>query len=515
MNRSILIVICDFLLLSLLAFSTPDLDRLRQPADTQHPIQLQMNTNQADSGKDLAAVMRQALNQEQQGHQQLLEELSKARQQASQGQALLARAQAEASQRQALLVEAQRQAGAQQALLAERERLVESFKQALLSKNAEAQRLQQEQDTLQQQYASSQGKLEAMNERLHQENIQNVLSSEKLSAMQDEIKKQTQQAATLQQQLSLLAQSNAVVQTEKDKLTGRLLVAETETRSATEQAARMQGEVQVERKEKAQLLQHADQLAAGVKALASNSGELAKEIRENRPLTPNMIFSDFLSNRVEAAFSASRSGLLGLDSSRQRVTDTILVSDGARTFALCHVQDTPLIFTSPGRDWERLTGTLEFKLFSIPIRSLSFAWPDPRVVLIPITQEEARELGCKVYKITSDPFKFQDAVLVGAREGYYGQCNFQMDLSTPGYIKLDHSFIRGLFGKFNPTRGDLVFSKGGELLGLMVNRAYCRMIHTFDASASLQFGEDVRDEHTGDTLSRLFAQTLGMPAKLQ
>jgi hypothetical protein len=82
-------------------------------------------------------------------------------------------------------------------------------------------------------------------------------------------------------------------------------------------------------------------------------------------------------------------------------------------------------------------------------------------------------------------------------------------------VKLDRNFIKGLFGKFNPSRGDLVFSKGGELLGVMANNTYCLMIHNFDASASVQCGQDVRAQHTGDMLARLYSYVYQMPSRLQ
>jgi len=138
-----------------------------------------------------------------------------------------------------------------------------------------------------------------------------------------------------------------------------------------------------------------------------------------------------------------------------------------------------------------------------------------RVVLIPVSAAQRGQLGCKVYHVSSDPFKFQDAVLVGAREGYYGECKFEIDLSTPEYVKLDRSFLKGLFGKFNPTRGDLVFSRTGELLGVMANGTYCMMIRTFDAAATFQFGQDMRAQHAADTLSLLYARVAEMPSKLQ
>jgi hypothetical protein len=106
-------------------------------------------------------------------------------------------------------------------------------------------------------------------------------------------------------------------------------------------------------------------------------------------------------------------------------------------------------------------------------------------------------------------------VIVGAVEQYYGECRFQIDVSTPGYLKLDSSFLKGLFGKFNPSRGDLVFSRTGNLLGVMANSSYCLTLTSFDITATFQFSKDVRDQRTGDTLSRLYDKMNGFPAKLQ
>ena len=107
------------------------------------------------------------------------------------------------------------------------------------------------------------------------------------------------------------------------------------------------------------------------------------------------------------------------------------------------------------------------------------------------------------------------AVLVGAREGYYGECKFQIDLSAPLYVKMDHNSLKGLFGKFNPSRGDLVFSRTGELLGVMANSTYCMMIKNFNPTATFQFAQDVRDQQTGETLARLYTLIAALPSKLQ
>lgn len=162
---------------------------------------------------------------------------------------------------------------------------------------------------------------------------------------------------------------------------------------------------------------------------------------------------------------------------------------------------------------EGLSGTLNKGKLGIPIQTLSFSLQDPRIVIIPLGSPEARQLGAKVYGVAADPFKFQDAVLVG--EGYYGECRFEIDASMPGYLKLDNSFLKGLFGKFNPSRGDLVFSRTGELLGVMANGSYCMRVEKFETAATFRFGTDVRAQRTGVILSLLYDSVSQLPFRLQ
>ena len=478
MNRSILIVICDFLLISLLAFSSVDINKVAEQK-TQKAPKLELATNQApEAGKDLAAVMRLALDEERKGRSQVVGELAHVRE----------------------------EMGRQQAMLGEREKQVANAQQQIQAKEEQAQKLQQQQAELQQQYTTAQANLQSLNQQLQSSSAETILSKEKLAAMEAELKKKEDATAAMQQQLASLSQSNQAVLNERQQLATQLQVTEAEKRSATEQVARMQDEVKAERAEKAKL-------AEGVKVLASKSGELAQEVRENRPLAPNTIYNQFNTNRVNARFDAFKQGVLGTD--KRRETETVLVTDGRNIFALCHIQDTPLTLWNPGVDWETLTGTLRHNGVSVPIPSLSFHLQDPRVVLMPISPAQARQLGCLIYPISPDPFKFQDAVLVGTRENYYGECKFEIDVTTPDYLKLDRSVLKGMFGKFNPSRGDLVFSRTGQLLGIMANSTYCMMIRNFDPAATFQFGQDMRPQHTGGTLAALYAQVSGLPAKLQ
>src|SRR5713226_776917 len=105
MNRSVLIVVCDFLLVSLLAFSTVDINKVTDEG-VQRNVRVEIATNQVDSGRDLAAVMRLALNEERKSRDLLMGELTRTRQEAG-----------------------------------ERERQAQSVQQALKAKEQETQRL--------------------------------------------------------------------------------------------------------------------------------------------------------------------------------------------------------------------------------------------------------------------------------------------------------------------------------------------------------------------------------------
>jgi len=82
-------------------------------------------------------------------------------------------------------------------------------------------------------------------------------------------------------------------------------------------------------------------------------------------------------------------------------------------------------------------------------------------------------------------------------------------------VRMDRNSLKGLFGKFNPSRGDLVFSRTGELLGVMANSTYCMMIKSFNPTATFQFAQDVRSQQPAETLARLYTLIAKLPSRLQ
>jgi hypothetical protein len=470
MNRSILIVICDFLLVSLLVFSTPDISKVSL-SGVPRALNTEKATNQVSGRQDLGDVMRLALDEERKNREALVGELAKTRLSVNQ-----------------------------------RDQQLQNFQAQLKSKEEQEARLQEQETNLVREVASAQSNVAALSQQLRDTKEESVISKEQRAAMEAQARKQAEKASALERQLAELQQSNQVMQSERANLANQLQNSEAAHRTA--QMSQLQGEVEVQRQINAKL-------ADGVKTLATRSSELAQEIRANRPLAPNEIYEQLTTNRLLASFYGLKPGVFGIDASKFKQTRIIVATDGTNTFALCHVQDTPLTLWSPGTQWEELSGTLARGNAVFPIDSVSFSSADPRVLLIPIPAAEARALGCAIYRFSQEPFKFQDAVVAGTQDSYYGECRFEIDVDTPQYVKMDRSSLRGLFGKFNPSSGDLVLSRTGELLGVMANNNYCLVIRAFDPGVALRFGPGGHNQPTAQTLSTLYAVVSQLPFKLQ
>jgi hypothetical protein len=146
------------------------------------------------------------------------------------------------------------------------------------------------------------------------------------------------------------------------------------------------------------------------------------------------------------------------------------------------------------------------------IRFLSL---DPRVVAVPVSPAQVQAIGAKVYQTALEPFKFPEAVLISGGGKGYGEVGFKLDASQRGYVQVDNRFFKRLFGDFAPSRGDLVLSKTGELLGIMVNSDYCALVNNFLPSKTIATGDDVKAQQTSQTLNDLVARYQGLPFKLQ
>jgi len=470
MNKTLLLILCDFLLLNLLALTR--WEKAEPPRPRQPPVP-EMAANAVTKEQDLVETMRQSLADQQVTRDELAQKLSAA-----------------------------------DAALAARE-------QSLSSLQADRAKLADEKAAAAAALASTQKQAQQLQEKAASATQEATLTKEQLAQLQRTLAEKEAEAARQAKALATLEKAHADARKQIEGLTMAVVVAEQEKKQLRETTDQLKSQVQLEREERLKAQATTTQLASGVGALAEKSGELTKEIRENRPLNANVLYQDFEANRVTASFSLSRHGLFG-QTNREKTANTVLVTDGRHVYALLHVADTPFPMTEHGADWEKLSVTLSHAPGgALTPTALSFLREDPRVVVIPLSRAAVGALGAKVYPLASDPYKFSEAVLIDGDGKGYGEVGFKLDPAHPGFVRVDNRFFKRVFGDFAPKRGDLVFSKTGEFLGIMVNRDYCAVIKDFTAFATLKPGNDIRAQGTGALLNGIYARVQSLPPELQ
>ena len=463
MNKTLLLFIVDFLFLNLIALTRWERAVPSRPA--QPPVN-EISANTVSKEQDLVEAMRQSLVEEQLSRQALEQRLTTT-----------------------------------DSTLASRERSLGQ--------------LQSESQKLTAQLVDTQKSQAELNLRYQAETQENSLTRSQLAQLQRELEDKKAEAARQKESLALLEQQQAEARKQIESLNVAVAVGAHEKEQLAAKATELEAQVQTERTERAKVEQATNQLAQGVGALAQNSGELTKEIRDNRPISANVLFNDFLANRVQTTFAASRKGLFG-NTTRDKEARTVFTTDGKQVYALLEVEDTPFSLREIGSDWERIsvrfdrppdyrsTGTM-----------VEFLQADPRVVVIPVDPQQVAALGAKVYPLASDPFKFPQALLISGGGKGYGELGFKLDDAHHGYFRVDNRLMKRLFGDFATSRGDLVFSETGEQLGIMVNSDYCVLLRDFSPLATIYSGESRTVQHTGSLLDSLSARVLQMPLELQ
>jgi len=340
------------------------------------------------------------------------------------------------------------------------------------------------------------------------------LSKEEMARLQRELDERRAETERQRQAIAKLEQQQAEAQQKIEGLNVSVKVAQQEKQLLQERTQDLQTQVAAERQERERVQATTTQLAQGVGQLAESSGQLTQEIRTNRPINANVLFNDFLANRVETTFTAVRPGMFK-STTREKKSATILVSSGAQIYALLHIDDTPWPITDFSYDWDSVQVQFAHPPdYRGPAKAIEFLAADPRLVVIPIDQAQADEIGAKVYQLAREPFKFPEAVLVSGGGAGYGEVGFKLDPSQPGYVRVDNRFFKRLFGDFAPSRGDLVLSKTGELLGMMVNRDYCALLKDFTPLETWPTG-DLKGRNTREFLNGIAARVRNLPPKLQ
>ncbi len=533
MNKTLLLIICDFLLLNLLALTRWD---KVEPAATPKPPVPEVSANAARQNQDLVDMMKLALEQEQATRNQLQQRLQFAESDSQSRAQTLVQLQAQKSQLETNLKQSQTAAqdlSQRYAAVAKQAADAKQQQDALTAaiKNVEAEKAQ-----MQQTVAAKQAEIQKQQVAIADLGKQQAATAQQASnlattvrvvqAEKDLVREQLEkqmQAALAAKQVELEKQQKALVELEKQRqavaaqaaqFATAAKVAESERNLLRENLTDLKKEVAVVRQEKEMLQSQTAKLSEGVGQLAAKSGELAKEIRENTPINMNLMFSEFLSNRVDVAVSAQQNVLLG-SGNRLKEVKSVLVHDGRTVMAIVHVTDTPFSLTTPlGMD--RVIARVAKPPQVLGSGALTFITADPRLAVIPVNAQQALGMGVKMYPVAKNPFKFTEAVLVNRGGRHYGEVEFKLNAATPGYVKMRNRILsRVLQGEFSPSTGDIVLSKTGEFLGVMVNPDYCAVLQTFETLPGYTFDEKTTTDMVRNRLVELQTRVGRLPFSLQ
>lgn len=497
MNRSLLLVICDFLLLSLLALA-----RFDEPEDQSAPEAEQAIEQDAMANQDLIDVLKMSLDAEQESRDELSTELKETQEE------LEARAQALA-EREAKLEETQQNAEQLAAEKASLEQQREQLAQAKEKAEAERARLAEQSEAARQKLEETERDRVELAKSLAEVKETAATSTERLRAMQAELEEKAKLAEKLAAEREALESQVKTAEMEKQTLATQLEVSRTEARTRAEQLEVAQRNIEMSQREKANLQQTTQTLAEGVGQLAESTDQIRQEVKRAQPLSMNTIFDRYQKNKVQITFNAKESGVFG-SVDEQYTFDTVLVRDGSSVYAMLPVSKTP--FADSGL--QGVQGYIQYGSRRGRFDAIGSLMADPRILALRLPENFPKSWGVNAFNLATEPLKFPKAVLV-SDQGKYGEVGFKIVPNHPEYLDMDSSIFNDLFGEFAPREGDLVFSQTGNLIGVMVNGEVAVIAPSAAVSARLSLGEKFNESEINAYQSRLRTNKSLLPPDLR
>ncbi len=324
-------------------------------------------------------------------------------------------------------------------------------------------------------------KEEAKKLELTETNLETALNS--LESISSEVTKSKEYARELEnrvtKQMETLSQSQVAYSTLQEQL--KTLSQERE--ELVNQARRMEHQTQNLQKE----LKEKDKTLAKIR-----ESSLLKELAKNRELAEqektmavqekqietlelrlrnysnNELFQRFLNRRCDITLEANGKGLFSPVSYRNKM-EAVLVKTPDQTGILIHYKDSPLNWSNfkNGLETLSLTFLLKGQDITTSLSSLCALKADPRILFLKLT--DPLPVSNVMFEIETEISRFDEALLIRCNEGKYGSFKLQLIHGRPNYFKVPSSLKTRLFGSLSPRPGDLVFSRNGKLLGIMVS----------------------------------------------
>ena len=517
MNKTLMLVICDFLLLSMLALARFD------PPKEAATATLDATTSSATAEAELIELLEESLQSELSSRQNLTEDLTETRESLQQKARALAEREAALEATQTDLAASTAQAEE----LARSKAQIEAEQAALAAEKA---RLEAESTQLAARFDRTRTELEASKSQqvelvstLGQLKAQSSVTQEKLNQTEEELIAREIALAEREAALKTAEADKAALQAERETLNRQLEVAQAERRLLEQNLTQEQTEKQQLQEEKElafaradRLTENVSQLGQGVSTLTQASEDIKKEIEAARPQTMSEIFTRFQNNRASLRFTATERGLFGAESIKTYESKSILIRDeSGATYLVTHSANSPFAFGKNANNL--LAASLEVSLANrrFPVSQIGFLSADPRILFVPLPQSLVDASGLETFPLALQPERWEEAVLVKNDESNFGRTGFRRLTESERFLKMDRPALGQLFADFASSRGDLAFTKNSQFIGLLTDTEHAVVINDFLASAITRLGKGFDPEQNAATLDRLRDRLQQLPQKVR
>lgn len=483
MNKTLLLIICDFLLLSLLAlarFDTPEEEQPEQQVLPGDPIQAQ---------EDIIEVLKLSLELEEESNQNIVSSLQ----------------------------DTQKELETTSSTLENREKeleLTQEERETLARAKEELEKNLQDRIAVLEKTESDVKQLSSV---LEEERREADRKLRQMEALQKELQDKQAAIAQAEKRQNELEESQRQAERKAQTLDTQLQLAEAESRLVRENLEQVRVEVATVRDDNVRLQEHASQLAtqltAGVNAQTDRLTEIAEQVRKSQPRNPNQIFTDFVGSgaTVDLRYQKSTRG-----GDEKRVTvRPVIVSDGQELKALITWEDTGLSESDLRNTGLNLRGDIRLGRYTYPLKTLSFLSIDTRVLVIPLESAWTSLLESEPFYIATDPLKFEYAVLIDSENGTSGEAKFKVEINTPDHFRIDSRFLNRLMGEFSPKESDIMFSKTGDFLGVLVNKEYAVHIDNFVPAETVTLGQTDTIQQLQTGYTRMVNQIRRLPSDIR
>ena len=297
-------------------------------------------------------------------------------------------------------------------------------------------------------------------------------NEERSRQLQEELRQQQELAEDKAAALAAAQENLSQLEREQQQMATQLQIRETEKQMLEQNLVTAQAEMERARLEAQRAEARSETLAAEVGQLAASSTELKEEIRSSQALSMNAIYQRFEENRVFLAFSWEERTLFS-SVTRQAAIQSLLLDTGQGVFAVFATANTPL-----GEGARAVSVRMKIGERVFNVKEVGFLEGESGIAAIQVPQAIVEESGLETFVLSEDPLRFSEAVLVSDDQELYGEIPIRVPPGEKGYLEIQNRLFNRLFGEFNPSPGDYVFSMTGELVGIIVRDNRARMIES-------------------------------------